>query len=194
MFITNHVAPTLVMDHLENQLSCCWVQNKRLVKDLFRINLHEGTTLRMPQVIQVFLSTYFSTLNALPSIFVLVGVNDPNPPAQGAKIKKISKQKSKTTSGVSQKAPVAKTTKSHHVGSEHVDNSGEGIGENQQTLKNNSGESVINQPNHVVSSQKDVNINKETNTLLSTSSQKDLGIEKNSQPGAQHIGGGGGVI
>ena len=54
---------------------------------------------------------------------------------------------------------------------------------------------MINQPNHDVSSQKDTSINIETNILLSTSSQKDLDIEKSSQPGAQNIvcGGGGGV-
>ena len=66
---------------------------------------------------------------------------------------------------------------------------GEGIGENQIILKNKAGESVKNHPSHIASSQKDVSINKDLNTLLSSSSQKDLDIEKSSQPGAQNIGG-----
>ena len=41
MVIANHVAPNLVVDQPENKL-VCWVQNKRLFKDLVRINLHEG--------------------------------------------------------------------------------------------------------------------------------------------------------
>ena len=134
LLIANHVAPTLVLDHTENQLAC-WVQNKRLFKDLVRINLHEGTQLRMPQVIQVFPSTPLSNLNALPSFSAMEGVNDPNPPTQAAKTRKISKTKSKTISGVSQKAPVAKSTKSRPEGSEQVSKFGEGIGENQRTLK-----------------------------------------------------------
>ena len=56
------------------------------------------------------------------------GVNDPNLPAQVAETKKVSK--TKTTSGVSQKAPVVKTTKSQPVGSEQVSKVGEGLGEN----------------------------------------------------------------
>ena len=41
MLIAIHIAPTMVIDHIENQLTC-WIQNKRLFKDLLRINLHEG--------------------------------------------------------------------------------------------------------------------------------------------------------
>ena len=125
----------------------------------------------------------------LPSITAMEGVNDPNPPTQAVKAKKVSKTKSKTTSGVSQKAPVVKSTKSQPEGSDQVSKIGEGIGENQRTLKNKVGEGVKNQPSHDASSQKDVSINKELNTLLSSSSQKDLDIEKSSQPGAQNIGG-----
>ena len=49
-----------------------------------------------------------------------------------------------------------------------------------------------NLPCHATSSQKDVSINMEINTTLSTSSQKDLDIEKSSNPRAQNTGGGGG--
>ena len=136
MLIANHVDPNLVVNHPENQLAC-WVQTKRLFKDLVRINLHVGTQLRMPQVIQVFLSSSLKNLNALPSSAAMEGMNDPNPPTQAAKPKKISK--SKTTSGVSQKTFVVKTTKSQHVGSEQVNSAGEGIGEHQRTLKDKVG-------------------------------------------------------
>ena len=65
--------------------------------------------------------------------------------------------------------------------------SGEVIRGNQETLKTKEGESVINQPSHVVPSQKDASINMESNTLLSIPSQKGLDIEKSSHPGAQNI-------
>ena len=112
------------------------------------------------------------------------------------KPKKISKSKSKTTSDVSQKTSVVKTTKSQPVGSDQVSSAGEGIGEHQRTLKNKVGEGVKNLPSHATSSQKYVSINMEINTTLFTSSQKDLDIEKSSNPGAQNTvcvwGGGGG--
>ena len=169
MLISNHVAPSLVLDHLENQLTC-WVQKKRLFKDLVRINLHEGPALRMPHVIHVFLSTSLSNVNSLPSITAMEGVNDPNPSTQAVKSKKVSKTKFKTTSRVSQKAQVAKSTKSQHVGSEQVSKIGEGIVENQRTLKDTVGDGLKNHPNHATCSQKDVSINKESNTLMSSSS------------------------
>ena len=81
------------------------------------------------------------------------GVNDPTPLFQAVKTKKVPKTKSNTTSGVSQKAPVVKTTKSQPKGSDQVIKDGEGIGENQVTQKNKAGESVINQPSHVATSQ-----------------------------------------
>ena len=86
MLLANHVAPELVINHPENKLTC-WVQNKRLFKDLVRINLHEGTKLRMPHVIKVFLSSSLSNLSSLPSTTAMKGVNDPNPPTQAAKTK-----------------------------------------------------------------------------------------------------------
>ena len=129
----------------------------------------------MPQVIQVFLSTSLSYLNDFPSITAMEGVNDPNPPTQEVKSKTVSKTNSKTTSSVSQKAPVAKSTKSQPEGSDQVSKIGEGIKKYQRTLKNKVGEGVKNQLSHATSSQKDVSINKESNTFLSTSSQEDLG-------------------
>ena len=94
MLIANHVAPNLVLDHPENKLAC-WVQNKRLFKDLVRINLHEGTQRRMQQAIQVFLSTILSNLSASPSSASMEGVNDPNPPTKQSKSRKFQKQSPK---------------------------------------------------------------------------------------------------
>ena len=91
ILLANNVAPTLVLDHPENQLAC-WVQNKRLFKDLVRINLHEGKQLTMPQVIQVFLSTTLSNLSVLPSSAAMEGVNDPNcdAPNSGSRIRAVT--------------------------------------------------------------------------------------------------------
>ena len=58
------------------------------------------------------------------------GVNDPIPPTQAAKPKKNPKSKSKTTSVVSQKTAVVKTTISQPEGSEHVSKIGERTGDN----------------------------------------------------------------
>ena len=66
---------------------------------------------------------------------------------------------------------------------------GEGMGEHQRTLKDKEGEGVKNLPSHATSSQKDVSINMEINTIISTSSQKDLDIEKSSNLGAQNTEG-----
>ena len=84
----------------------------------------------MSKVIKVFLSSSLSNRIVLPLIAVMEGVNDLNPPTQAAKTKKVSKSKSKTTPGVSQKAPIVKTTKYQHVGSVQVSKAGEGIWEN----------------------------------------------------------------
>ena len=80
----------------------------------------------------------------MPSSASMEGVNDPNLPAQAAKPKKVSKSKTKTTSSVSQKAHIVKSTKSQPVGSDQVRKVGEGIEENQETLKDKKGESVLN--------------------------------------------------
>ena len=151
MLIANHVTPNLVVDQLENKL-VCRVQNMILFKDLVRINLHEGTQLRMPQVIPVFLS-FSSSLSqtSLPSSTAMEGVNVPNPPTQAAKPKRVSKSKSKTTSNVSQKTYVVKTTKSQPKGSDRVKSVGEGMDEHQRTPKNKEGERVkkLAQPCHI---------------------------------------------
>ena len=149
MLTTIHVAPSMVLDHPENQLSC-WIHNKRLFKDLMRINLHEGIELRYPQVIQVYLSTKLPPLSSLPSNAAMEGVNDPNPPSEAAKPKRVPKKKSKTPSIVSQNTSVETKTKSQPEGSEHLSEIGEGIGDHRRTHKYKASEGEKNQPrNHV---------------------------------------------
>ena len=99
-------------------------------------------------------------------------MNVPNLPTQATKIKKSSKSKSKTTSSVSQKTTVAKTTKSKHVGSVQVGEKSEGTGENQRTQKNNVGEGKTNHPRHVVSSQQGTIINMDIKKSLSMPSKR----------------------
>ena len=164
----------MVLNHLENKLTG-WVQNKRLFKDLIRINLHEVTELRLLQVIQVFLSSPLSNINVLPSFVAMEGEKDPNPPAQATKPKKSLKSKLKTTLGVSQKAHVVKTTKSQPVGSEQVSKNGEGLGENQRTQNNKEGKVLIDQPRHDAPSQKDACINKESKLITIHSLSKGFG-------------------
>ena len=57
---------------------------------------------------------------------------------------------------------------------------------NKRTQKNKVGEGETNQPSHVVSSQQDTIINKDSNTSLPMSSQKGMNIENSSHPKAQN--------
>ena len=63
---------------------------------------------------------------------------------------------------------------------------GEGRGEHQRNPKDKVGELSVSQPSHTVSSQKGTAAEKEISSLLVTSSQKDVTIEKSSQPGTQN--------
>ena len=105
-----------------------------------------------PPLVQVFISTLSSSQSqtALPSAAMEGEVQ--HPPTQAAKP---SKTKSKsTTSSVSQKIGVAKTTRTKSVGSVKEKSKGEGTGVHQQLQKDKVGEAVENQPSHSVPSQK----------------------------------------
>ena len=105
-------------------------------------------------------------------------------PTQATK-SKISKSKSKKPhSGVSQKMPVSKSTKTKD-GSVKGGKIGEGHDENKRNPKNKDGEMSVPKPSHTTVSQQTVVINKEISTSLVSSSQKDVTIEISSQPGAQ---------
>ena len=65
---------------------------------------------------------------------------------------------------------------------------GEGTGDHLRTQKDKVCEGGKMQPGQHVSSQKDTVVNKESNTLLFTSSQKDVNFGNISQPGALNTG------
>ena len=62
---------------------------------------------------------------------------------------------------------------------------GEGRGEHQENPQNKAGEESESQPSHTTVSQQTVALKRVLSTSLVASSQKDVTIEKSSQPGAQ---------
>ena len=114
--------------------------------DLVRINRHSGIGLSYPPFVQVFVSSLSSSQpqTSLPSTAMEGEIQ--HPPTQAAKPSKIKSKQ--TTSSVSQKTGVVKTTKSKQVGSAKVTSEGEGTGVSQQLQKNKESEGVSNQPSH----------------------------------------------
>ena len=106
-----------------------------------------------------------------------------HPPTQAAKLSK-TKFKS-TTSLVSQKDGVVKTTKPKNVGRVKDVSKGEGTGASQPLQKNKESEGVSVQSSHYVPSQKGTDVNKDLSSSLLASSQKGVSIEKGPQPGTQ---------
>ena len=186
MMCINHLVKEVVLDRQEDKLNY-WSQSKRVFQDLVRINRNADIELAYPPVVQVYIPTLTTTQpsNSLPSADMEDAIQ--HPPTQATKL---SKTKSKsTTSSVSQKAGVAKSTKTKHVGSVKEKSKGEGTGAHQQLQKDKVGKAVENQPSHYVPSQKGTEVNKEVNTSLVATSQKVFTIEKGSQPETQHNGG-----
>ena len=151
-----------------------------------RINRNSRIELTYPQLVQVFISTLSSSQSQsdLPSAAMEGEIQ--HPPTQATKLSKtISKS---TTSSVSQKTGVGKTTRTKIMGSVKEKSQGEGTGVHQQLQKDKVGEEVEHQPSHCVHSQKGTEINKEINTSLVATSQKVPNIEKGSHPGTQNKG------
>ena len=124
-----------------------------MFQDLVRINRNSSIELTYHPLVQVFISTLTTSSqsqNALPSAAMESAIQ--HPPTQAAKP---SKTKSKsTTSLVSQKTGVAKTTRTKAMGSMKEKSKGERTGANQQLQKDKVSEGVQNQPSHFVPSQK----------------------------------------
>ena len=185
MITINHLVQEVVLDREDDKLNC-WIQSKRVFQDLVRINRNSCIELAYHPLVRVYISTISSSQspNSLPST-AMEGENQ-HPPAQAAKP---SKNKSKqATSTVSQKAVVAKSTKTRNVGRVKVVSKGEGTGAHQQLQKDKVSESVQIQPSHSVPSQQGTEVNKELNTTLLASFQKVANIEKGSQPGTHNKG------
>ena len=125
MLLINHLVPNVQINQPNNKWNC-WVQSKRVIKDIFRANLNNDVGLVYPPLIQVFLSAQRVRLppssNPLFSSIATVAMgtgNDPQFPTQATKTKKVSKLPiRKPTSNVSQKTFVAKTTISQPEGSD----------------------------------------------------------------------------
>ncbi|KAK1356253.1 hypothetical protein POM88_049509 [Heracleum sosnowskyi] len=192
MFLANHVYSNLVVQFPANSKDC-WVQNKRVLEDLNRLNHNKELQFVYPpifnaaqeaQVSQVISSTVpSSTVISLISSATMEAGTVQRPPTQVATYK-IPKSKN-PTSGVSQKAPVVKNTKTLEGSVKEVV-SGKRRGEHQRNPKNKEGEISVSQPSHPVSSQKYTVVEKEFITSLVAYSQKDVAIENSPQPGTQH--------
>ena len=139
-----------------------FVQEKRVLSDLMRMQLNSGVQLVYLPIIQVTTATPSSStpITSLPSSVTMEpAVVTQQAPTQVTKT--VSKPKSKQPiSGASQKAPVAKTT-SKPKGSDQVKVRDEGRGQHQRNPKNKVGELSESQPSHTVSSQKGTAVEKE---------------------------------
>ncbi|KAK1380032.1 hypothetical protein POM88_026776 [Heracleum sosnowskyi] len=185
MMLANHVSPTpLVISNPVSKFEC-FVQEKRVLTDILRLN-HNG------EVPVVYLPVIEVT-TAIPSSIIVTSTVSPSTvavesvvvtqqaPAPATKPK--SKKSSKPTSGASQKAPVVKSTtqpKGSVVGAVR----GEGRGEHKRNPKDKEGKMSEIQPSPIVSSQQGTMRNMDLSTSLIASSQKDVIIETSSSPRA----------
>ena len=113
MMCINHLVKEVVLDRQEDKLNC-WTQSKRVFQDLVRINRNSDIELAYPPAVQVYISTLTTSQpsKSLPSAAMEDAIQ--HPPTQATKL---SKTKSKsTTSSVSQKAGVAKSTNTKNAG------------------------------------------------------------------------------
>ncbi|KAK1388137.1 hypothetical protein POM88_016315 [Heracleum sosnowskyi] len=185
MMLANHVSPTpLVISNPVSKFEC-FVQEKRVLTDILRLN-HNGD-------VPVVYLPIIEVTTVIPSSIVVTSTVSPSPvamesvavtqqaPAPATKPK--SKKSSKPTSGASQKAPVVKSTtqpKGSVVGAER----GEGRGEHKRNPKDKEGQMSEIQPSPIVSSQQGTMSKMDLNTSLVASSQKDVIIETSSPPRA----------
>ena len=149
MITINHLVTEVVLDREDDKLNC-WTQSKRVFQDLVWINRNSCIELAYTPFFQVYISTLScsNSPNSLPSSAMEGAIK--HPPIQAAKP---SKNKSKqTTSTVSQKAVVVKTTKTKNVGRVKVVSEGEGTGASQPLQKNNVSEGESVHPSHSVPS------------------------------------------
>ena len=190
MMLANHLVNDLIVSNKNAKLDS-WVQDKRVFSDLTRMNLNSTVELHYLPIMEAGNEGKFHGYNStpssqpqisLPSATMAVG-NDPQQPDQVAKPSKIKSKK--PTSGVSQKTLIVKIKKNTPEGSVPGEGKGEGRGENQRSPKNKEGEEIENQPSHSAVSQKTAEVNKELNSSIVTSSQKDAIIENSPQPGTQ---------
>ncbi|KAK1372999.1 hypothetical protein POM88_029192 [Heracleum sosnowskyi] len=184
MILVDHVCNNSIVINNQDSKFSYFVQEKRVLSDLIRMNLNSEVQLVYLPIIQVTISNPSSSQpqTALTSIVAMEAVSAPQLPTQATKPKVHKSKSKKLTSGVSQKISVVKST-THTEGSVQVDVRGEGRGESQRIPKNKVGEVSATQTSHHVSSQKDTLVQKEVSSFLVASYQKDVTIETSSQPG-----------
>ncbi|KAL8104410.1 hypothetical protein AgCh_028571 [Apium graveolens] len=193
MMLANHLSKDIVIENPTNKLNC-WVQERRIIADLNRVDHHKEVSLfyfsvmEAPQVSGV-ISTVCTLPNSnisLPSSVAVTSVSMTRQmPTQATKTKVSKIKTKKAPTGVSQKMSVIKFTK-HKEGSVKVGKTGEGQGENQRSPKNKDDEHSVPKPSHTTVSQQTVVVNKDKSSILVSSSQKDVTIETSSQPGAHN--------
>ncbi|KAK1365694.1 hypothetical protein POM88_041255 [Heracleum sosnowskyi] len=185
MMLANHVSPTpLVISNLVSKFEC-FVQEKRVLTDILRLNHNGEVPVVYLPVIEVTTAIHSSLIvtstvspNTVAVESVVVTQQDPAP-ATKPKLKKSSKP----TSGASQKAHVVKSTtqpKGSVVGAVRD----EGRGEHKRNPKDKEGKMSEIQPSPIVSSQQGTMSNMDLSTSLIASSQKDVIIETSSSPRA----------
>ncbi|KAK1384419.1 hypothetical protein POM88_022154 [Heracleum sosnowskyi] len=186
MMLANHVSPAPLVISNPNARFECFVQEKRVLTDILRLNHNGDVPVVYLPIIEVTTTIPVSVANTstvLPSNVAMESVAvTQQAPALATKPK--SKKSSKPTSGASQKAPVVKTT-TQPKGSESGVVRGEGRGEHQRNPKDKEGQVSVYQPSPIVSSQQGTMSNMDLNTSLIASSQKDVIIETSSPPRAQ---------
>ncbi|KAK1397032.1 hypothetical protein POM88_006895 [Heracleum sosnowskyi] len=185
MMLANHVSPAPLVISNPNSRFDCFVQEKRVLTDILRLN-HNGDvpvvylpTIEVTTTNPVSLtvtSTVSPTSVAMESVVVTQQA-----PAPATKLK--SRKSSKPTSSASQKAPVVKST-TQPKGSGAGDVRDEGKGENQRNPKDKVGEMSVSQTSPIVSSQQGTISKMDISTSLIASSQKDVVIETRSSPRA----------
>ncbi|KAK1383708.1 hypothetical protein POM88_021443 [Heracleum sosnowskyi] len=185
MMLANHVSPTpLVISNPVSKFEC-FVQEKRVLADILRLNHNGEVPVVYLPVIEVTTAIPYSiivTSTVSPSTVAVESVVvTQQAPAPATRPK--SKKSSNPTSGASQKAPVVKSTtqpKGSVVGAVR----GEGRGEHKRNPKDKEGQMSEIQPSPIVSSQQGTMSNMDLNTSLIASSQKDVIIETSSSPRA----------
>ncbi|KAK1383977.1 hypothetical protein POM88_021712 [Heracleum sosnowskyi] len=179
--LANHVSPApLVISNPTSRFDC-FVQGKRVLTDILRLNHNGDVPVVYLPIIEVTTTNPVSlivTSTVSPiSVSMESVVVTQQAPAPATKQK--SKKSSKPTSGASQKAPVVKST-TQPKGSGAGVVRGEGRGENQRNPKDKVGELSVSQASPIVSSQQGTTSNMDLSTSLVASSQKDVIIETRS--------------
>ncbi|KAK1397671.1 hypothetical protein POM88_007534 [Heracleum sosnowskyi] len=181
MMLANHVSPTPLVISNPNSKFDCFVQEKRVLTDILRLNHNGDVPMVYLPVIEVTLShpvnlnvtsisSTTTTVVAMESVVVTQQA-----PAPSTRPKSTNSKSTKPTSGASQKAPVVKST-TQPKGSEAGVVSGEGRGENQRNPKDKVGEVSVTQTSPIVSSQQGTMSNMDFSSSLTTSSQKGVVI------------------